>query len=223
MQKKKDCFSASTLPSADEDIRSDDERPTPDREYAPPLEAMLPPLLPRVASGDAPAVREFLARYGGLVWSLARRFSASPMDAEDAVQEIFLDLWRSAGRFQIEAGTEVTFIATIARRRLIDRRRRLRRSPPTEMLNDSIPTESAMPAELGAEAALAARALERLRPEQRQVIILTTCHGLSHEEVSTYTGMPLGTVKAHARRGLLVVRDVLADPSGVPPRMEGRQ
>jgi RNA polymerase sigma factor (sigma-70 family) len=184
---------------------------------------MLLPLLPRVASGDATAVRECLARYGGLVWALARRFSASPMDAEDAVQEIFLDLWRSAGRFQAEMGTEVTFIATIARRRLIDRRRRLRRAPPTEILNDAIPNESAMPADLGAEAALAARALERLRPEQRQVIVLTTCHGLSHEEVAAYTGMPLGTVKAHSRRGLLVVREALANPSGLAVRMEARQ
>ena len=185
--------------------------------------AMLSLLLPRVATGDAAAVRECLARYGGLVWALSRRFSASPMDAEDAVQEIFLDLWKSAGRFQPQLGSEVTFVATIARRRLIDRRRRLRRSPPTEILNDAIPNESAMPADLGAEAALAARALEQLRPEQRQVIILTTCHGLSHEEVAAYTGMPLGTVKAHSRRGLLVVREALANPGSLHARMEARQ
>jgi RNA polymerase sigma factor (sigma-70 family) len=183
---------------------------------------MLSPLLPRVASGDAPAVRECVARYGGLVWSLARRFSASATDAEDAVQEIFLDLWRSAGRYLPEAGGEVTFVATIARRRLIDRRRRLRRSPPTETLSDAMPAEEALAAELGAEAALARRALERLRPEQRQVILLTTCHGLSHEEVATYTGMPLGTVKAHVRRGLLLVREALTNLGGAPARMEAR-
>lgn len=182
--------------------------------------AMLPPLLPRVASGDAAAVKECIARYGGLVWSLSRRFSASPTDAEDAVQEIFFDVWRSASRFRVEAGAEVTFIATIARRRLIDRRRHQRRTPPTETLSDAIPGEGAVPAEVGAEAALAARALDQLRPEQRQVIILTACHGLSHEEVAARTGMPLGTVKAHARRGLIFVRDVLADPGPATVRME---
>ena len=67
------------------------------------------------------------------------------------------------------------------------------------------------PPEVGAEAALAARALDQLRPEQRQVLILTTCHGLSHEEVASTTGMPLGTVKAHARRGLDRVRQALGE------------
>ncbi len=165
-------------------------------------------LLPRIANGDRSAIRDFIARYGGLVWSLARR--AAPRDAEDAVQEIFLDLWKSAPRFDPREGAEITFVATIARRRLVDRRRQLGRRPATEPLAEARGAiSSSVPPELGAEAALAARALDQLRPEQRQVLILTTCHGLSHEEVATYTGMPLGTVKAHARRGLLRVREVL--------------
>jgi RNA polymerase sigma-70 factor (ECF subfamily) len=172
------------------------------------------PLLPRIASGDRSAIRECLARYGGLVWSLARR--AAPSDAEDAVQEIFLDLWKSAARYDAAVGSETTFVATIARRRLVDRRRQRARRPETESLGDvtsaaaSIPSASIAP-EMGAEAALAARALDQLRPEQRQVLILTACHGLSHEEVASSTGMPLGTVKAHARRGLIRVREALGE------------
>jgi RNA polymerase sigma-70 factor (ECF subfamily) len=156
------------------------------------------------------AVRECIERYGGLVWSLARRARVAQDEAEDVVQEIFLDVWRSAGRFDETVASEPTFVAMIARRRLVDLRRQRQRRPETEPLIDSQRAVSTLPApELGAEAAQAARALEQLRPEQRQVLILTACQGLSHEEVAQTTGMPLGTVKAHARRGLLRVREVL--------------
>jgi RNA polymerase sigma-70 factor (ECF subfamily) len=171
------------------------------------------PLLPRIAAGDRTAIRDCIARYGGLVWSLARR--GSPTDAEDAVQEIFLDLWKSAARFDPTMGSEITFVATIARRRLVDRRRQRQRAPDTETMEANAQAAAApassVPPEMGAEAALAARALDQLRPEQRQVLILTACHGLSHEEVATSTGMPLGTVKAHARRGLIRVREALGE------------
>ena len=130
------------------------------------------------------------------------------------MQEIFLDLWKSAARFDPTMGSEITFVATIARRRLVDRRRQRQRRPETEALGDessAISSGLGVAPEMGAEAALAARALDQLRPEQRQVLILTACHGLSHEEVATSTGMPLGTVKAHARRGLIRVREALGE------------
>lgn len=174
-----------------------------------------PPVLGRVAAGDAVAIRECLARYGNLVWSIARRFEAA--DIEDAVQEIFLDLWKSAGRFDPAIASETAFVAMIARRRLIDRRRsRMRRpSADTPLAGDSSdgmlavdPNPSASP-DICAEASQAARALEQLRPEQRQVLVLSTVGGLSHGEIAEHTGMPLGTVKAHARRGLLSIRAAL--------------
>jgi RNA polymerase sigma-70 factor (ECF subfamily) len=166
-----------------------------------------PALLTRVAAGDAAAVREVLATYGGLVWSLARRFDAG--DAEDAVQEIFLDLWKSAARFDPAVASEATFIAMIARRRLIDRRRTRRRRPTTENISE-VPSiaDGASGPDVSAEANQAARALSQLRPEQRQVLILQS-QGLSHAEISAQIGMPLGTVKAHARRGLISIRAAL--------------
>lgn len=147
-----------------------------------------------------------------MVWALARRMSYGSNEAEDAVQEIFLDLWKSAARFDPAASSETAFVAMIARRRLIDRRRRSQRAPMTESLADS-PT----PAEPAAvkrvedcvEASRAANALAQLRPEQRTVLVLSACHGLTHEEIATTTNLPLGTVKAHARRGLLRVRELL--------------
>jgi RNA polymerase sigma-70 factor (ECF subfamily) len=153
---------------------------------------------------------ECLSTYGGLVWSLARRHSTSTEEAEDAVQDIFLDIWRSATRYDSTVASEPTFIAMIARRRLIDRRRRRHSSPPATGLSEALP----LPApghlqDVSAEAKIAVRALEKLRPEQREAIVLSACHDLSHEEISRTTGMPLGTVKAHVRRGLLCIRAAL--------------
>jgi RNA polymerase sigma factor (sigma-70 family) len=173
------------------------------------------PLLARVASGDPAAFAAMIEAYGGLIWAISRRFERE--DAEDAVQEIFLDLWKSAGRFDVAIASEPTFVAMIARRRLIDRRRRQERRPVGEdHALDQAPAAglSEGPADpyIGVEAALAARALDRLGTEQREVVVLTTCHGLSHAEVASRLRMPLGTVKAHARRGLIALRAALAEP-----------
>ena len=171
------------------------------------MEALAPTLLARVAAGDPAAIRDCLAEFGGLVWSIARRFE--PDDAEDAVQEIFLDLWKSAGRYDPALGSETTFVAVITRRRLIDRRRTRRRRPTaTEPIPDELAATGAGP-DASAEAAKAAQALGQLRPEQRRVVVLATAHGMSHGEIAAHTGMPLGTVKAHVRRGLIAIRNAL--------------
>jgi len=174
------------------------------------------PLLVRASTGDPTAVRECLSRFGPVVWGLARRMSPSRPDAEDAVQEIFLDLWANGARYDSALGSEETFVAVVARRRLIDRRRKVLRRPVTRSI-DAAPDERGGPVEEGhdggietsAEAALAARAMGDLRPEQREVLRLSVAEGLTHEEISGRTGMPLGTVKAHARRGLMRIRKLL--------------
>ncbi|MDX2132654.1 MAG: sigma-70 family RNA polymerase sigma factor [Planctomycetota bacterium] len=172
-------------------------------------------LLHRVCEGDNQAVRECISRYGGLVWTLARRAGIPESDIEEAVQEIFAEIWRSGSRYDPTIASETAFIATIARRRLIDRRRRAGRRPATQAIGDE-PSIEARPAplpELGEEAATAARALESLSPEQQRVLRLSVYEGLSHELISRTTGLPLGTVKTHARRGLMRLREML----GVEP------
>jgi RNA polymerase sigma-70 factor (ECF subfamily) len=172
------------------------------------------PLLGRVAGGDREAVRECIARYGSLVYSLARRFEPARGDVDDAVQEIFVDLWKSAGRFDVAIASEPTFVAMVARRRLIDRRRARGRRPSTDPISEVPPMiDPGTQPDVCAEASQAARALSQLRPEQRDVLVMATCGGLSHSEIAARTGMPLGTVKAHARRGLLSIRAALL---GVP-------
>lgn len=172
-------------------------------------------LLPKVALGDADAMQACLTRYAGLVWGLARRLSSSETEAEDAVQEIFLDLWKSAHRFDAAHGTELGFVAVIARRRLIDRRRAQRRLPATEQAEhaEHLPPSSGgvRRVEAKAEVALAARALDALSEEQREVLLLSAVQGLSHEEIAAVRGMALGTVKSHARRALQTLRSLLED------------
>lgn len=181
-------------------------------------------VLQRVATGDQAAVQECLDRYGGLVWSLARRACFNLADAEDAVQEIFLDVWRSAARFDDSVASETTFIAMIARRRLIDRRRRQSRVPTAETIarNTQMPEQSpTLGTEVSEEAQVAAAALNQLRPEQQNVLRLSIYQGLSHERIAEATGLPLGTVKTHVRRGLIRIREALQNRSGSPQTVDG--
>ena len=169
-------------------------------------------ILQRIAGGDQGAVQECLKSYGGLVWSLARRMLRNTEDAEDAVQEIFLDVWKNAERFDPGQASETTFIAMIARRRLIDRIRHVQRRISADSLDDVLAEPSVRSdrtLQTNVEAREAAKALDQLRPEQRQVLQLSIVQGLSHQEIADATGMPLGTVKTHARRGILQVREIL--------------
>jgi len=169
-------------------------------------------LLPHIAAGEAGAVEKFLRRHSNMVWGLARRFCRSAEDAEDATQEIFVEVWKSAERYDAGQGSEVTFLMTIARRRLIDRARRQGRRPTTELLEDA-GTLPAAPVvdrvELQDEVDRAQQALGQLRPEQREVLDLAIGQGRTHQEISAAIGIPLGTVKSHARRGLMRLRELL--------------
>ncbi|CAN5925378.1 sigma-70 family RNA polymerase sigma factor [soil metagenome] len=178
------------------------------------------PLLPRVARGDAIAVRELVTRYERLVWALALRHCVDTTDAEDAVQDVFLSLWQNAERFDPARASEPVFITVIARRRLIDRARGRRRRPVTEVLDDALPATGELHPERCVEAARAVRALETLSADQRMVLVLSTRDGMTHEEIAEHTGFPLGTVKTHTRRALIRVREILL---GKQPEAEGQR
>ena len=150
--------------------------------------------------------------YGGLVWSLARRMLQNTDDAEDIVQEIFVDIWKNAERFDPNQASETTFVAMIARRRIIDKVRYTKRRITADSIDDMLaePSDGAdRKMQTSIEAREAAKALNALRPEQRQVLQMSIVQGLSHQEIADATGMPLGTVKTHARRGILQAREIL--------------
>ncbi|HYW49699.1 MAG TPA: sigma-70 family RNA polymerase sigma factor [Gemmatimonadaceae bacterium] len=174
--------------------------------------APLEPLLPRIAAGDERAVRECVARYGALVWSLARRWSPESVDAEDAVQEIFIDLWKTAARYDAARTSEAGWVAMIARRRLIDRARRRERLPAMESIPDDFDVASESERDLDREwrAEQARAVLRELPPAQRRMLELSLLHGRTHDEIARETETPLGTVKSHIRRGLQRARDLLA-------------
>lgn len=173
----------------------------------------MPDVLPRIAAGESDAMDECLQRYGGLVWTLANRMVRSG-DLEDAVQDIFVEVWRAADRFDSEKGKEATFIATIARRRLIDRRRSDARQIDTSSLADAT-TAAAVPDQLETndEAQHVRRLLGQLRSEERRVIELAVDFGMSQTEIAAATGMPIGTVKTNARRGMMRLRELIKKPT----------
>ena len=152
--------------------------------------------------------------YGNLVWSIARRMLGNGAETEDAVQDAFIELWRHAGRFDAAKGNEAAFVATIARRRVIDRVRHRQRRPDSQPLPEGYePADETVadPAEQTDEVARATAALDSL-PEPRQgVLRMALLAGTTHSEIAQQTGLPLGTVKTHVRRGLIRMRKMLED------------
>ncbi len=181
-------------------------------------------ILERVAAGEVDAVEECLAAYRGLVWSLSRRGTANLTDAEDAVQEIFIEIWRNAARYNPDLSSESTYITMIARRRLIDRFRRQKRFMETASLSSDTSMEVAAKDEADrveqSEEAMRIRTqMQQLRREERMILELSIDKGMSQSEIAEATQLPLGTVKTHARRGMSRLRELLEpDSSDGRPR-----
>ena len=172
------------------------------------------PVLPRVARGEPGAVGECVERYGGLIWNLASRYLQNRADAEDAAQEVVIELWKSAGRFDPRVSSEATFVAVVARRRLIDRRRKLARVPAIGQLPAALAgKESAASCDRADDVARAVAAVNRLGDTPRRLLLMAVVQGRTHGQIAAETGLPLGTVKAHIRRGLIAVRAALGAAS----------
>jgi len=167
------------------------------------------PVLRRIAEGEYGATEDCMAEYGRLIWMVVRQKVNNPADAEDAVQDILIDIWRSAGRYDPSKGSEATFITTIARRRLVDRLRRHGRRVATIPLDEQGTDEHAdgAPApDRGAEIAGLAEAMAGIDRRSRDLISMSLYEGFSHSEISKKTGIPLGTVKTRIRNGVRQLR-----------------
>lgn len=165
-------------------------------------------ILPRVGRGDSGAMTECMERYSGLVWSIARKYCANLSDAEDLTQEIFTELWRKASRYDSNLASEATFIGMLARRRSIDLARRKGRQPAMEPISHEI-EEMSSPSKHGGQEVdrnLVMEAVAILPSETRDLFRFHFESGMTHQEISTRTGIPLGTVKTRLRTGLMELR-----------------
>ena len=170
-------------------------------------------LLQRIASGDSAALGEFYDRHSSLLFTLAARIVADPKEAEDVLQEVFVQLWDKASQFDSTQGRPLAWVLTLTRHKAIDRLRstQRRRTRLVEQTDDNF--EQPAPSASAAENAGAAEqgeiiraALARLPVHQRRAIELAFFDGLSQTEVAAALNEPLGTVKARIRRGMLKLR-----------------
>lgn len=172
---------------------------------------VIPSILQQVAANDQSAMDECLNRYGGLVWALVKRRCPLQADAEDVVQEVFMDIWKNAHRYDPSIAEEPTFIAMITRRRLIDRSRRQQRLVDTAPLTEvHEPASDDLPnVEVNDEAARIREIMQQLSDVERRVIELAIDRGMSQSQIAEHIKMSLGTVKSHARRGMLRLRSLV--------------
>lgn len=174
-------------------------------------------LLVRVGKGCARSMEKCIESYGGLVWSLIQQRVKDSGAAEDLAQEIFTEIWKNAARYDSAIASESTFIAMIARRRTIDWLRKQQRIPEMETLANSpdFPAPDEVP-DLGMDRELLWQAIGQLPHDTRRLFTLHFQQGMTHAEISTETGQPLGSVKTALRRGLIEVRRLLSQSGRAP-------
>jgi RNA polymerase sigma-70 factor (ECF subfamily) len=176
-------------------------------------------LLRRMAAGDESALGALYDRWSGLVHSVVARIAADAGDAEELVEETFLQAWRQAGRYQGARGGVSTWLVVMARSRALDRvrlagHRRAAAAEPLESadsagahLPDATPLDAA---EIAETRQLVHGALQKLPADQRETLEMAYFGGLSQSEIAEATGQPLGTVKTRCRLGLQKLREGLS-------------
>jgi RNA polymerase sigma-70 factor, ECF subfamily len=166
-------------------------------------------LIRRVARRDANAFEILYQRYARPVFGLALRRLGDRMRAEDAVQETFAAIWRSARTYRPERGAGAPWLYTVARNAIVDRSRN-RSEPPAEVPDTAaVEPGPAERAETSYVAWRVHRALEELPGNERDVIELAYYGELSQSEIADFLGIPLGTVKTRTRAGLSRLADLL--------------
>ena len=170
------------------------------------------------AGGDTDAFARFYDRMAPAVWRLVVRVVREPRLAEDVTQEVFVQLWRDAPRFDPERGSARAFALTVAHRRAVDtvRREQSRRDTAARVEAQPPPEDApdAARAALGRiDRARVLDALAALAAPQRRCIELAYFGGLSQSQIAHQLDLPLGTVKTRVRDGLLRLRDALGVPA----------
>jgi RNA polymerase sigma factor (sigma-70 family) len=180
-------------------------------------------LVRAVADGQHAALDELYARYGRIVFSLARRIVVDVGLAEDVAQEVFFALWRDPGKYDPDRGAFGTWLLSLSHHRAVDavrreeavRRRRTRAMEEGESLAlTDAPLAVADEALVGVRRDQVRQALQGLPPPQREALTLAYFGGYTQREVAAITGTPLGTVKTRMLAGMRRLRDALAADDG---------
>jgi len=169
----------------------------------------------RMAAGDSSALAELYDRYSDLLYSLARRIVGGAGDAEEALQDTWMQAWRTASSYDSSRGAVAAWLVTIVRSRALDRVRSLgsRRRAETAAAEEAAtepPPPVPDPATGYARRMLGkdvAAAMTALAPQQREVVELAYFEGLSQTEIAERMRAPLGTVKSWTRQALLKLRE----------------
>jgi len=172
-------------------------------------------LVALVARSDESALAELYDRVGGTAYGLAYRVLRDEALAEDAVQEAFLGLWRSAGSFIPERAKASTWILTLVHRRAVDlvRREQRRRTEPLEGTPEAADGSAEEAAWLRLDRERVQAALAQLPDQQREAIELAYYGGYTQSELADRLGQPLGTIKSRMFAGLTRLRELLDDGS----------
>ncbi len=171
-------------------------------------------LLLEVARGDREAFAALYERFAATVFGVVRRTLRDPSQSEEVAQEVFVELWRQAARFDPERGRASTWILTLAHRRAVDRvrteqSRRDRTDKVAAREHRREHDEVAETVELRLEHQQVRAALDVLTPLQREAVELAYYRGFTYREVAEQLGAPLGTIKTRMRDGLIRMRDAL--------------
>lgn len=171
-------------------------------------------LLGRVARGDKPAFAELYDQMAPRVLGLVRRLLVDHAQSEEVTQEIFLEIWQSASRYEPNKGGATTWILTMAHRRAVDRVRSSQSGRDRDVkigIRDFVPSvdDVAHGAEVRIEHERVKKAMAQLTELQRQAISLAYYGGYSHSEVAEQLSIPIGTVKTRLRDGMIRLRDAM--------------
>jgi RNA polymerase sigma factor (sigma-70 family) len=170
-------------------------------------------LVALVARADDSALAELYDRFGHVAYGLALRVVRDPALAEDAVQEAFLAVWRSAARFVPERAKARTWILTLVHRRAVDvvRREEPRRTEPLEAAPQPSANLTEDEAWLRLQRTRVQEALRMMPDQQREALELAYFGGFTQSELADRLGEPLGTIKSRMFTGLARLRELLAD------------
>jgi len=167
-------------------------------------------LISRVRAGDEDALAALHDCYAQIVYSVALRVLGETTQAEDILQEIFLQLWRNPQTFDSSRGSLGAWLAVITRHRAIDQLRRRRPESDIEDVIVAVDTRIEQTTDRNMTIAKIRAVVDRLPAEQRKPLEMAFFEGLTHSEIATKTGEPLGTVKTRIRSALLTLRKALA-------------